>query len=519
MDSNGNPVDDFNCNNNGFNNRPTCNSTPCTLPACVAPVVASQWQCTGGFSACQATGFANNNNANVQTGLVCDPITGDCAFIEGNNFNNNFNNVNCGAGISTQTAVCLDQYGQNAPGSCFGAQPQCPTQACSLGACASYTCGSCTAGLQFQQAICVGQNGQAVDASLCTSQGLNAPQCSTCTSYNWQCGAVGACASLNGQTCGQGQATAFASCYDSNGLAVAASFCNGVAQPQCPSTACNLGPCTSCTWVQPPFAPCPRCVAVAQTQTRQITCQDNQGNPTNEQCCLDATTGANAGGRPSNNRVCPVSLGQGCVTADPEFIGFLGQKYEIHGVPNQVFNIITSPLVQYNAEFIYIGQKSDYAAQCNATRTHPWTHAGTYLGRLGFMTVGGDKIEAQAGSCMTGIKSVSVNGKTMSVGDKIELSSADSIAQSITFVNEFTLMMTLAEVELTLTNSDKFFNQEVAMTAYGEAKLQMHGLLGQTWSPVTHVTNGVRRVIEGTSSDYMIQDEDIFGSDFSFNRF
>jgi len=57
------------------------------------------------------------------------------------------------------------------------------------------------------------------------------------------------------------------------------------------------------------------------------------------------------------------------------------------------------------------------------------------------------------------------------------------------------------------------------MTTYGEETLATHGLLGQTWADRTYVTAGVRRVYEGTSNDYLVQDEDIFGDEFIFNKF
>jgi hypothetical protein len=205
------------------------------------------------------------------------------------------------------------------------------------------------------------------------------------------------------------------------------------------------------------------------------------------------------------------------VCGDPEFKGFLGQKYEVHGVPNSVFNIITSPRIQYNALFVYIGQKS--SRQCNDTRTHPWTHAGTYLGTLGFKTVAGDRIKVIAGTCTDGIKSVTLNGKALTIGPVHQLAAVEGHKQSVQYKDAFTLVLKFAEVDITLTNSDMFFNQGVEMTAFGESQLETHGLLGQTWRERTYVTNGVRRVYEGTSTDYLVQEEDVFGDDFTFNKF
>jgi len=197
-------------------------------------------------------------------------------------------------------------------------------------------------------------------------------------------------------------------------------------------------------------------------------------------------------------------------------VGFRGQKYEIHGIPGSIFNIITTPTLQYNAEFVFLGAKSTRA--CNTTRTHPWTHAGTYLGRLGFQ-IGTDRVYIEAGDCLTGVANVTVNNEALEVGDKFHFGGPHA-KQTLTFDDEFTLTFHLTEVDIVLQNSDKFFNQQVSLTRAGERTTHMHGLLGQTWSAKTYKdAAGRKHFIEGHPNDYLVQEEQLFGKDFVYNLY
>lgn len=44
----------------------------------------------------------------------------------------------------------------------------------------------------------------------------------------------------------------------------------------------------------------------------------------------------------------------GGVSGDPQFSGFLGQQYQIHGVDGLVYNIISDPILQFNARFTFL---------------------------------------------------------------------------------------------------------------------------------------------------------------------
>jgi len=103
--------------------------------------------------------------------------------------------------------------------------------------------------------------------------------------------------------------------------------------------------------------------------------------------------------------------------------------------------------------------------------------------------------------------------------DQQVFQSVSGQSQSIIFLDQYHVQIQLAEVSILFTNSDHFFNQEVALTSYGQSTLQTHGLLGQTWRDEEYTLHGIKRVYEGTSADYMIQDENIFGDDFVYNRF
>jgi hypothetical protein len=261
------------------------------------------------------------------------------------------------------------------------------------------------------------------------------------------------------------------------------------------------------------FGPC-TATCNGGNSIRSVICYNAAGNVTADRFCPQP--------KPLTFQLCSTQpCANSHVKGDPDFNGFLGQKYQIHGMPDSVFNIITSPLVQYNALFVFIGDKTSYADQCDIKRTQAWTHEGTYLGTLALKT-SQDKILLESGSCLEGIKSVTVNGQSLKLGESVTLASAtiagSTVEQSITYSEWDRVIVKLAEVELTLINSDNFFNQNAVMTKLGWKSKSMHGLLGQTWR---RVSSGSKKdqVIQGTSFDYQEQADDLFGDDFVMNKF
>lgn len=216
-----------------------------------------------------------------------------------------------------------------------------------------------------------------------------------------------------------------------------------------------------------------------------------------------------------------------------EFVGFRGQRYEVHGIPHSIHNLISSPRLQYNSEFVFLPSASD--RPCNETTTpgqHPWTWPGTYLGQVG-IRVGTDRVRIVPGPCQDGIALVAVTSATGVDGETpirvgaTHYFGGSTTKQSLTFVDRSTVHLALAEVDLVLTNADNFFTQQATLTALGRetqtaaaSPMAMHGLLGQTWTTKTYRDeHGRKHFIEGHPQDYLIQDDDLFGDAFLYNVF
>lgn len=92
------------------------------------------------------------------------------------------------------------------------------------------------------------------------------------------------------------------------------------------------------------------------------------------------------------------------IVGDPQIVGMQGQDFQVHGIPDEVFNMVSYPTLQINARFSYLE-----SADCFDNYTACFAHPGTYISEEGFR-VGKDKVRVAAGSHKKGL-SVSVNGK------------------------------------------------------------------------------------------------------------
>lgn len=61
-------------------------------------------------------------------------------------------------------------------------------------------------------------------------------------------------------------------------------------------------------------------------------------------------------------------------TQDPQFVGFQGQTFQVHGYPGSYFHLISAPSFQMNGRFTYLAN-----GHCNYKHTPCWTHPGTYI--------------------------------------------------------------------------------------------------------------------------------------------
>jgi hypothetical protein len=201
------------------------------------------------------------------------------------------------------------------------------------------------------------------------------------------------------------------------------------------------------------------------------------------------------------------------VVGDPQFIGLRGQSFQVHGIDGAVYNIISEENTQINSRFVFLSE-----GQCPVVNgkheQNCWSHPGSYLGEMSFQAkVAGKTHKAliTAGSAHTGFDSVTMDGKTLSVGDSSTFGSF-----AITVKSAFVVSVQTDSFSFELSNSDMFINQAV-QARVPLSKIAAHGLLGQTTKAKVYPT--ATRYIEGEVDDYVIADNDIFGTDFAFNKF
>jgi len=189
-------------------------------------------------------------------------------------------------------------------------------------------------------------------------------------------------------------------------------------------------------------------------------------------------------------------------------------------MPDEIFNMVTYPNIQVNARFTYLSE-----AECPDNYTTCFAHPGTYISEQG-VRVGKDKVHVTAGPAKKGL-TVRVNGK------KVHEKKTTLKLGSVEIVNHRRVVIKTPIAALTMTNSDKFMNQEIAMfdeklLALGAERLALkdgetfhseiplHGLQGQTWRNVEY-PSGLE--YEGSIMDYHVVDGNLFGTDFVYNKF
>jgi len=207
------------------------------------------------------------------------------------------------------------------------------------------------------------------------------------------------------------------------------------------------------------------------------------------------------------------------IVGDPQIVGMQGQDFQVHGVPDEIFNIVSYPTLQINARFTYLE-----SGACHDNFTACFAHPGTYITEEGFR-VGKDKVRVSAGSFKKGL-TVHVNGK------KIK-SNTDLKTGAVEIVSHRRVVVHTDIMRVAISNSDNFMNQELELmddklVALGaqrvtlkdnqkfHSEVPLHGLQGQTWRNVEY-PSGLE--YEGSIMDYHVVDGNLFGTDFVFNQF
>ena len=226
--------------------------------------------------------------------------------------------------------------------------------------------------------------------------------------------------------------------------------------------------------------------------------------------------------------------GWGSVKGDPQFVGLLGQSYQVHGMDGGVYNLISDAMLQLNARFRFLtGGRCERDAVTGAPLYVCWSHPGTYLSAIGLRTAAGDTIVVTAGNAETGFESVLLNGDRLDTSTNTAeatittalrtLWPLDSTASSLTvrFIDLRTLVIAHAGLyTLTIQNSDGFVNLlrlEVSSMSSLRHDVQSHGLIGQTWQCRT---DGMEvAVLEGYVDDYAEESGELLGCGVLYNRF
>ena len=208
------------------------------------------------------------------------------------------------------------------------------------------------------------------------------------------------------------------------------------------------------------------------------------------------------------------------VLGDPQFKGLRGQDYQVHGVDGGVYNIISDKYMQLNSKFVFLtGPRPCPMIPTTGRKSVAcFAHAGSYLGNLALRTDAGDRVLIESGPAEIGLSVVEVNGRTLSIGENVTLAFADGRTGSVAVTSTHEVQLIAGLFEIEMENSDSFLNLRTVLVKGSNWKElsdeNAHGLLGQTWN----LRKG-KSAIEGKVDDYMLMSDDLYGSDFMYNRF
>jgi len=201
------------------------------------------------------------------------------------------------------------------------------------------------------------------------------------------------------------------------------------------------------------------------------------------------------------------------VSGDPHFVGFRGQRFDFHGEVDKVFNLITDTSLQVNALFVN--------ADLRPKKLHK-----TYIGELGIV-IGQHKLRF---ACNRGYAEhiVEFDGQELLKSKPFSLSD-ENYAMVIRDVNDKITIDYHPFLLRAWFSSSRHSSCHITLrSSYsgGSAMTLPHGVLGQTVSPLVLANNALgpksmqgEGIIAGHWKDYEIIDDDLYGTNFKFNRF
>jgi hypothetical protein len=233
--------------------------------------------------------------------------------------------------------------------------------------------------------------------------------------------------------------------------------------------------------------------------------------------------------------------GQSTVNQDPIFSGFQGQDFQFHGLPDEHFNLVSSPDVQLNSHFVYLS-----SGKCDYNDTECYTHPGTYMDVLG-LSILDSHVKLVAGTHEAGLR-IWLNDQEIRRGTHIK--AFTNTSAYIKYRQNGRVEIHTEIMNFDIANSDMFMNLRVALNNHQLLRVggihhtvtdhaickantetsnyqlieqtvaakypvttPLHGLIGQTWRNVKVCSKDWM----GTVQDYITSD--LFASDYHYNYF
>ena len=240
-----------------------------------------------------------------------------------------------------------------------------------------------------------------------------------------------------------------------------------------------------------------------------------------------------------------VPLPSGSTLGDPQFVGFLGQSFQVHGIDGAVYSIISDATVQVNARFAFLGDEGACVAQRDIRRSDSqsadterrvagpiqcWSHPGSYIGELSVRTAAGVRLLVKPGSAAEGFQRVEVTLDEVSSDEAaaaISVDVTDTVPRgfgdlSVARLSSHHLLLRVGVFVLQLSSSHRFVNIDRAEVSDWDrltAEVRSHGLLGQTWQRADKAKERAVKGIEGEVDDYVQAEGGMWGTDNAYDRF
>ena len=208
---------------------------------------------------------------------------------------------------------------------------------------------------------------------------------------------------------------------------------------------------------------------------------------------------------------------------DPHFYGFLGQKvyiisithanllqYDVMGQSFEIYNILTSPNLQINSRF------TPYFK--TASQVVP---TGTMIGELG-IKFGKHYFQLNSNETEATLDKTSVDMSSA----WLQIIDGTTVENEVKHGNMYSITIKNSDVAITFKRRTYIvaglekqwhFDYSATLLSSGE---NLHGLLGQSWENKFFADkDGAFKYLDGEEDNYRIQSNNMFGDDFTYNRF